>query len=387
MLEARGAAAIVGVGQTAIGEAVPNRSVMELTAEASIKAINDAGLKLSDVDGIFAAQGPGGIAEYLGLRPRYVDGTSIGGSSYEAHCISASLAIAHGLCDVALIAYASTQRTGVVRRGGGGGGGGGPRGFSGNLHTAPYRPRNPMNPYALSAARHMYEYGTTREQLAAVAVAARKWANLNPDAFMHGDLSINDVLSARTVCEPFTVRDCCLVTDGAGAVIMVSADRAKDLPNKPMYFLGGNATLSHSDVAFMDDLTVSAAAKSGPIAFELAGMKPSDIDVLALYDAFTINTILFLEDLGYCAKGEGGAFVASGAIDPGGSLAVNTNGGGLSCVHPGMYGIFLLIEATHQIRGTAGERQVEGANTALCHGNGGILSTQVTTIWGGEDTL
>lgn len=386
MLDARGAAAIVGVGQTAMGEAVPDRSVLELTAEASVKALADAGLKLSDVDGVFAAQGPGGIAEYLGLRPRYVDGTSIGGSSYEAHCISASLAIAHGLCDVALIPYASTQRTGTVRRNTGPRTAG-PTGFSGDLHTAPYKPRMPMNAYALAAARHMHEYGTTHEQLAAVAVAARKWANLNPDAFMHGELSISDVTGSRPVCDPFTVRDCCLVTDGAGAVVMTSAERAKDLPQKPMYFLGGNASLSHSGIAFMEDLTVSAAARSGPRAFELAGMKPSDIDVLALYDAFTINTILFLEDLGYCEKGEGGAFVESGAIDPGGSLAVNTNGGGLSCVHPGMYGLFLLIEATHQIRGDAGERQVEGAKAALCHGNGGILSTQVTTIWGAEETL
>jgi len=244
-----------------------------------------------------------------------------------------------------------------------------------------------VNGYALAAARHMHEYGTTREQFAEVAVAARAWAAKNSKAMMRDLLTIDDVLVSRMVSDPLTVLDCCLITDGAGALIITRADRAKDFPNKPVYLLGVAADASHDQVAQMEDLTVSGAARSGPRAYKMAGLKPADIDVLELYDAFTINTLLFLEDLGFCEKGESGPFVTGGHIAPGGGLPVNTNGGGLSCVHPGMYGIFLLEEAVEQLRGTAGDRQVEGAETALVHGNGGTLSTQVTAILGTENIL
>jgi acetyl-CoA acetyltransferase len=223
--------------------------------------------------------------------------------------------------------------------------------------------------------------------LAEVAVAARGWANLNPDAYARGPLSIEDVLAARMISDPLTTRDCCLVTDGGGAIVMVRAEQARDHPQKPVYFLGGGMTQWHRAITEMEDLTVSAATVSGPRAFEMAGVDRDEIDLLMLYDAFTISTIMFLEDLGYCPKGEGGRFVQGGAIAPGGLLAVNTNGGGLSCMHPGMYGLFLIIEAVTQLRGRAGARQLPHPKTALCHGNGGIFSSMATNIFGTEETL
>lgn len=378
----RGRAAVVGVGEWGCGH-TPGFTPLEIMAESAKAALDDAGLKLSDVDGFFTGSAYHFMptltaAEYLGIHPRYSDGNMVGGSSFVAHALHAAAALDAGLCDVALVCYGSSQRS-----------------DGGRLvsmsepqpHERIYQPRPPVTAYALAASRHMHQFGTTREQLAAVAVAARGWANLNPAAFARGPLTIEDVMSAQMISDPLTSRDCCLVTDGGGAFVMVRADRAKDLPNKPVYLLGGASELSHRTIAQMPDLTVTGAKRSGERAYAMAGMKPADMDVLALYDAFTINTILFLEDLGFCPKGEGGRFVESGAIAPGGSLAVNTNGGGLSCVHPGMYGIFLVIEAVRQLRGGCGDRQVAKAETALVHGNGGTLSSQVTTIFGTEATL
>ncbi len=373
----RGKAAVVGIGSAGCGEA-PGRNATELMAEAALAAIGDAGLRLGDIDGVFAATSTHAfptlsVSEYLGLKPRYQDGTNIGGASFEAHLLSASMALAAGQCDAALICYGSNQRT-----------------AGGRLvsmsepqpHEAPYKPRHPITAYALAASRHMHEFGTTREMLAEVAVAARGWANLNPAAFARGPLSVDDVLGARMISDPLTTRDCCLVTDGGGACVLVRADRARDLPHKPAYVLGAATAGWHRAVMCMPDLVVTAAAESGARAFAMAEATPADIKLAMLYDAFTINTILFLEDLGFCPKGEGGRFVQGGAIAPGGRLAVNTNGGGLSCVHPGMYGMFLIIEAVTQLRGDAGERQVPGLELALVHGNGGTLSSQCTAILG-----
>src|SRR5690606_35571532 len=198
---------------------------------------------------------------------------------------------------------------------------------------------------------------------------------------------IEDVLNSRMVSDPLTVRDSCLVTDSAGAYVLVRADRARDLPHPPVYVLGGATACWNRQISSMDDLTVTAATQSGAAAYAMAGLRPQDIDVVELYDAFTINPILFLEDLGFCKKGEGGAFVSAGAIAPGGSLAVNTNGGGLSCNHPGMYGLFTLVEAVQQLRGECGERQVKNVETALAHANGGVLSCQATAILGRQSTL
>ena len=380
--ELRGKSAIVGAGHAGFGEA-PGLTAYDIMAEAGLAALADAGLRLSDVDGLFCTMMEDSMpalmaAEYLGIRPRFIEGTMTGGSSFVNYLSSATMALEAGLCDVALIAYGSNQRT-----------------ASGKLVTASrpppyeamYRPRYPISAYALSAARHMHEFGTTREQLADVAVAARAWARHNPEAFARDELTREDVLASRMVCDPLTVRDCCIVTDGGGAVVMVRSERARDFPKPPVYVLGSAAESTHRQISQMPDFTVTAARESGARAFAASGVAPSDIDVVELYDAFTINTILFLEDLGFCKKGEGGAFVAEGRIAPDGALPVNTNGGGLSCVHPGMYGIFTVIEAARQIRGDAPGLQIDNVDLALAHGNGGTLSSQVTAILGSENTL
>jgi acetyl-CoA acetyltransferase len=372
------AAAVVGIGIASQWDA-PGRSALDHMAEAVHGALADAGLRLSDVDGLFAASSSHAmptvtIGEYLGLRPAYSDSNTIGGASFVQHLLGAALALEAGLCEVALICYGSNQRS-----------------ASGRLvsmsepqpYESPYEPRYPIMGFALAAARHMYQYGTTREQLAEVAVAARAWARHNPEAFDRGPLTVDDVLTSRMVHDPLTSRDCCLVTDGGAAIIMTRADRARDMPRPPIYLLGAAAAHWHRQIASMPDLTVTAATESGPKAFEMAGVARSEVDVLQLYDAFTINTILFLEDLGFCPKGEGGRFVENGRIAPGG-LAVNTNGGGLSCNHPGMYSLFMVIEAVRQLRGTAVGLQVPEARIALCHGNGGPLSSQATAIFATE---
>jgi acetyl-CoA acetyltransferase len=379
----RGKTAVVGSATFGIGSA-PGYTAAELLAKASLAAIADAGLKPSDIDGVFAMlpQDPFcamSVPEYLGIRPKIVESTRTGGSAFQIHAMWAALALEAGLCDAVLIAYGSNQRSasgGLVSSG-----------AAPFPYEQVYKPRNPPSSYALAAARHMQEYGTTREHLAEVAVAARKWAQLNPDAFARDSLTIEDVLAARMVSDPLTVRDCCLVTDGAAAIVMTRADRARDLPQPPVYLLGAASATWFKNISEATDLTVTAASEAGARAYEQAGVKPSEIDVVELYDAFTINTILFLEDLGFCPKGEGGRFVAGGGIAPGGRLPVNTNGGGLSCVHPGMYGLFTMVEAVTQLRGQAGTRQVADAKLALAHGNGGTLSSQSVTIFGTTETL
>lgn len=378
-----GSVAVVGAAESDLGRVADHMTPIDLMAQAVQRALADCGLRLQDVDGLFAAtsqvrMAPLALAEYLGIRPAYFDGTNIGGSSFMSHLAHAHAAIEAGLCSVAVIAYGSTQRS-VSRAAAS------PREY--NAWETPYRPILPTSAYALSAARHMHLYGTTREQLAEVAVAARQWALMNPKAWEKEPLTIDEVLSARMVSDPLTVRDCCLVTDGGGALVLVSAEKARDLDVAPIYVLGHGETLSHASISSMEDLTVTGAALSGPQAFSMAGAKPADMDVTILYDAFTITPILFLEDLGYCPKGEGGRFVTGGAIAPGGSFALNTNGGGLSYCHPGMYGMLGMIEAVQQLRGRCGARQVAGAGMALAHGNGGVLSSQCTVIFGTADTV
>lgn len=378
----RGKTAIVGAATFGIGKA-PGFEAIDLAAHASLLALAQAGLKPSDVDALFIAQPQDTLAglsfaEYLGIHPRITDNNRTGGSAFLLHIAHAALALDAGLCDVALIAYGSNQATATgklvstVRP---------------SIYEAPYKPLTPITSYALAAARHMHQYGTTKRQLAEVAVAARKWAMRNPEAVMREELTLEDVVNARLVSDPLGLRDCCLVTDGAAAIVMTRADRARDLAKNPVYVLGAASATSHREIANMPDLTVTAARESGARAYAQAGVTACDIDVLQVYDAFTINTILFLEDLGFCAKGEGGRFVEDGRIAPGGALAVNTNGGGLSCCHPGMYGLFTVVESVRQLRAEAGERQVKGAELALAHGNGGVLSSQATVILGAGSTV
>ncbi len=379
----RGSAAIAGVATFGCGE-TPGFTDMELLARAARAAVTDAGLKMSDIDGVCTASASATmwampVVEYLGLRPSYIDSTMLGGSSFIAHLLPAMEALQRGQCNAVLVCYGSAQRSaqfgrreiGAARRW-----------LDPQPYEAPYEPMQPLSAYALAASRHMFEFGTTRRHLAEVAVAARQWAALNPEAFMREPLSIDDVLVARMVSDPLSVRDCCLVTDGGGAYVLVRADRARDLPQPPVYVLGNATAVWNRQISSMHDLTVTAASQSGREAYAMAGLTSKDIDVIQVYDAFTINTLLFLEDLGFCKKGEAGSFVENGGIAPGGHLPVNTNGGGLSCVHPGMYGIFALIEAVRQLRGEGGARQIAGAATALAHGNGGTLSSQATAILG-----
>jgi acetyl-CoA acetyltransferase len=359
------------------------RTEQEITAQASRAAVAASGLRMSEIDGFITSSLTAPwqmmqMAEYLGIRPRFSDNPMYGGSSFVADLKIAAMAIEAGECENVLICFGSNQRSrGSAAK----------KGFQEARaildplpYEAPYRPMGVASAYAMAAMRHVHEYGTTREQLAEVAVAARKWAQLNPDAFSRDPLTVQDVLNAKMVSDPFTVRDCCLVTDGAGAVVVTASERAKEFHENPVYLLGSGHAHWHRQISSMRDLTTTPAVDSGKLAFKEAGLTPSDIDVVELYDAFTINPILFLEDLGFCKKGEGGAFISEGRTEPGGDFPMNTNGGGLSFAHPGMYGIFLIIEAVAQLRGESGPRQVSDAEIALVHGNGGVLSSQATAI-------
>lgn len=391
----RARAAIVGVADAASPTGELDGSVRQLEATMARAALEDAGLGVSDVDALFAT-GRGvmpsmEMAEYLGIRSRFADTTMIGGASYEALVEHASLAIAAGMCEVVLIAYAATPRS--ARRKGTGGFPGGMARARGGINAGPsplvewelpYGARQPMGAYALAAHRHMAQYGTTSEQLAEIAVSTRAWAAMNPRARHQAPISVEDVLASPVEASPLHRLDCCLVTDGAGALVLTSADRARDLRRPPVYVLGARSAHTHTVISQMPDLTVTPGAISGPGAFAMAGVSPDDVDVLETYDSFTITVLLALEDLGFCGKGEGGGFGEGGALGPGGRLPTNTNGGGLSYTHPGMYGMFLLVEATRQLRGECGPRQVEGAEIAVAHGCGGVLSSTSTAVLGVE---
>lgn len=377
----RGRTAIAGLATYGL-DGANGLSPIEMAAKAGLLAVADAGLALRDVDALFICLPDDffaglTLAQYYGISPRYTDCNRTGGSAFMSHVAVAAMMLEAGYIDCALIAYGSNQRSGTGKL---------VSAFRPNPWESPYRPLIPLSPYALAAARHFHEYGTTREQLAEVAVAARGWANTNPEANARGPLTIEDCLNARMVSSPLGVRDCCLVTDGAAAIVMTRADRARDLAKPPVAVLGAAAATWYSTVAQSRNLTTTAAAESGPRAYAMAGVGPAEIDVVQLYDAFTINTILFLEDLGFCEKGEGGAFVSGGRIAPGGARPVNTDGGGLSCAHPGMYGLLAIVEAARQIRGEAAN-QLPKADVALAHGNGGTLSSQATVILGSAATV
>ena len=391
--EARGAVAIVGVADAASPTGELGRTSRSLEVEMIAEALADAGLSLSDVDGVCCAQGLGfapsvELAEYLRIQPRWTDSTQTGGSSFEVHVDHAAAAIALGQCDVAISVYAGTPRTSRRQ------GGAGYRSRSVTVGPSPmaewelpFGMRMPMGAYALAASRHMAQYGTTAEQLARIAVSTRQWATMNPRARYQDPITVDDVLASPYEAEPLHKLDCCLVTDGAGAVVLARADRARDLRQPPAYVLGTGTSHTHQMISQMPDLTVTAGAVSGPAAFSRAGITAADVDVAELYDSFTITVLLALEDLGFCPKGEGGAFVESTDFGPGGDLPLNTNGGGLSFTHPGAYGMFLLVEAVRQLRGESGPRQVPGAEVAVAHGTGGVLSSTSTVVLGTEATL
>ena len=347
------------------------------------RALVDSGLRKEDIDGVFCSSHTLGmptvmLCEYLQLFPRYSDSTSIGGSSFEAHLNHAVAAIRAGKCEVALISYASNQ---LSSRGRMIGTGTRPATIPEATYESPYG-NTLVGAYAMAARRHMYQYGTTSEQLAEIAVVTRKHASLNPLAMYRDIITVQDVLNSRMIADPLHLLDCCVVSDGGGAVLVTTEERARDLKQPPIFVLGSSESHTHAQISQMPDLTVTAAAITAPRAFSEAGVTPGDIDMAMIYDSFTITVLLLLEDLGFCKKGEGGAFVQEGRIALGGQLPVNTDGGGLSSNHPGMRGIFLIIEATRQLRGQCGPRQVENAKLAVAHGSGGLLSSQATTILG-----
>jgi acetyl-CoA acetyltransferase len=376
-------AAIVGVAESDLG-VTPNKTALQLQAQAARMALDEAGLRFEDVDALFCAGNWAWspnlmLAEYLGISPSYTDGTNIGGSSFEAHLGHAVAGIEAGLFEVALIAYGSTQRSDRSRNRGN------PYPPLSEQYERYFGLPTPVGAYALAAMRHMFEYGTTSEQLAEVAVATRKWAMLNPKALMRTPISIEDVLNSRMIAEPLHLLDCCLVTDGGGAIVVTSAVRAASTRKTPVWVLGHGESHTHNSIANMPDLaTHRAALASGRAAFAMAGLTPAEMDVVEIYDSFTITVLMTLEALGFCEPGESGAFVSGQRTAPGGPFPLNTNGGGLSYCHPGMYGIFPLIEATRQLRGECGERQVAGARLALAHGTGGVLSSAATVILGRE---
>ncbi|GMV70036.1 MAG: transporter [Pseudomonadota bacterium] len=390
----RGKAAIVGAADEVSPTGELHLTERELEVKVIHAALEDAGLKLSDVDGLFCTgmMMPSlELAEHLGIRPRYTDSTMTGGSSFEVHVEHAAAAIALGLCEVAVSVYAQTPRS----KGGLTGGMAAMMNAFDRKNPPPFleweMPAGLMLPagaYALAASRHQHLYGTTSEQLAQIAVSTRKWAQMNPRARYQEPMSIEDVLNSPLVCDPLHRYDCCLVTDGAGAVVITSAERARHLKKKPVYVLGAGTHHDHAMmISEMPELTVTPGAVSAPKAFNMAGVTPKDIDLVMTYDSFTITVLMSLEDMGFCPKGEGGRFVEDGKLGPGGALPTNTNGGGLSYTHPGMYGMFLLVEATKQLRGEGGPRQVPDAKLAVAHGVGGVLSACSTVVLGTEETL
>lgn len=378
---------IVGIADAPLLKGIyTGGSVLDMQARVAKAALAEAGLTLADVDGLLTAgvwgvPGPGlfpsiTLGEYLGIRPRFADTTNIGGAAFEAHVAHAALAIRQGYCDVALIVYGSTQRSEKNRSLGGR-----PTNLTMQFEHVWGIPA-PVGSYALAAMRHMHEFGTTPEQLAEVAVAARGWAALNPAATMRTPLTIDDVLASPMVSDPLHQLDCCLVTDGGGAIVMTSADhaRAQGIRN-PVHVRGFGESHSHWNIAEMPDLALLASAEtSSRRAMEMAGVTTDDFDVVQIYDSFTITVLMTLEALGFCKPGEGGRFVSGQRTAPGGEFPMNTSGGGLSYAHPGMFGIFLLIEAVRQLRGEAGERQVRDCGLALVHGTGGALSSAATCV-------
>jgi acetyl-CoA acetyltransferase len=355
---------------------LPHKSQLSLHLEAIHNAVRDAGLRISDVDGIFTAgqHSPALLGEALGITPRYIDGTSVGGCSFIIMVGHAVAALHHGLCDVAVISHGESGRsqTGVTRSR--------DTSLSGQ-YEIPYGFAGAPTYFGMITTRHMHEYGTTLEQWAQVAVSTRAWACLNPKARYHEPLTIDDVLNSRPVCYPFNLLNICLVTDAGGAVVLTRADRAKDCAKKPVFVRGIGEGSEHVMLTQMRNLTTSVATRlSGDKAFKMAGVSPKDFNHIMLYDAFTSGPPIMLESLGFCKPGEGVHYFAEGRSTPGGSLPINTNGGGLSYTHSGMYGIFPIIEATRQLRGECGKRQVPNVNLSLVNGMGGMLSAAGTLV-------
>ncbi|CAB4725315.1 unannotated protein [freshwater metagenome] len=376
--------AVVGAGLSDLGR-VDDKTELQLHQQAIRRAVADAGLTRDDIDGLCSTGtgvlSPIEVAEYVGLsqRLRHVESSTVGGSTWEFMSRHAASAIALGLVDVVVLSYASTTRADLKR---------GVR--TSNLSfgardnqqfDAPFG-HTLVSKYAMAAQRHMAQYGTTIEQLAEVAVSARANAADNPEAYYRDPITIDDVLSSRPIADPLTKLQCCIRSDGGGAVVLAAEDRARDLAKAPVWILGTGEAVSHVTMSEWPDFTESPCVRSGRDAFAQAGVTPADIDVCQLYDSFTITVLLTLEGLGFCPPGEAGRFVEGGTLRIGGGLPTNTDGGGLSACHPGMRGMFLIVEAVRQLRGESAARQVADARLACVNGTGGWMSSASTMILG-----
>lgn len=374
--------AIVGAAECDLGDT--GLSILGLQTQAITRALADAGLSLSDVDGLattgISRFSTTQLADYVGLAPTWTDSTFVGGCAFEMYVARAVQAIESGQAATVVISFASNQRSARSRSLGG----------VIETHTpeaqfeTPYGPLYPISYYAMAAQQYLHRYGAGREQLAEVAVAAREWALLNPKAFRHesGSLTVDAVLGSRMVSTPLTTADCCLVTDGGGAIVLTSRDRARDLRRPPVRVLGYGECVTNTSMTTVQDLTRTGAATSGRAAFARAGLTPADVDVAEIYDSFSITVLLSLEALGFCGPGEAASWISDGRIRPGGDFPLDTTGGGLSYCHPGQFGVLLLVEAVRQLRAECGDRQVPGAEIALAHGTGGILSAHATVLLG-----
>jgi acetyl-CoA acetyltransferase len=380
--------AIAGIGEAGMGRAQPGDTALSLQCEAARQAILDAGLKPADIDAVFAHWDDRAagllVTEYMGLKPRYVDSTVAGGQSNLTHIVHAMAAMQAGLCDVALITYGSTQRLDRSRTRGG------------HAHDArmpngqfvlPYGMLSPIGFYAMQARLHMQRYGTRAQDLGEVALAARRWAQLNPNAVARAPMTMEDYLASPLVADPLRKLDICQVTDSAGAIVLVRAERARDLRRPPVLVQGFADRYMHHVTPFgtEDWLDNGVLAEMGRLALERADLTRADIDIVQIYDAFTINVLIGLEQLGFCARGESGAFVQGGRIAPGGAFPLNTSGGGLSFNHGGMFGMPLTIESVRQLRGDCGERQVPGARNCLVQAAGLVMSAYMVMVLGTAD--
>ncbi|MCS7296262.1 MAG: acetyl-CoA acetyltransferase [Dehalococcoidia bacterium] len=377
----RKSVAIVGAAETTELGVIPHMSQIQLHADAALNALADCGLTPKDIDGVACAgASPVEVAWYLGITPTWVDGTAVGGCSFMMHVRHAAAAINEGLCSTVLITHGESGRSGIGRARFGPS----PQTLQGQFE-APYGPMGPPTLFTLPVLRYMKEYGLTEEQLAMVAVVQREWASMNPRAMFRDPITVEDVLNSRMIAYPIRLLECCLVTDGGGALVLVSSERAKDFPTKPVYILGTGESVETPMISQMEDFTTSKAFRvSGKKAFEEAGITHDDVDHLMIYDAFAHLPIFGLEDLGFVGRGEAGAFIAEGNTRPGGKLPLNTNGGGLSYTHTGMYGMFALQESVRQLRGTA-PAQVPNCRISVCHGVGGMFAASGTIILTNEE--
>jgi len=372
--------AVVGAAETTELGLIPGLSQIQLHADAALNAMADAGLKPSDIDGLATTpEWTPNLAHYLGITPTWVDGTMVGGCSFMLHVRHAAAAINEGLCNTVLITHGESGRSRV-----------GVGAFVGNRASlegqfeVPFGIAGPTSTFTIPVLRYMKNYGVSEEQLAMVAVIQREWAAKNPRATMRDPITVDDVLGSRMIAYPFRLMMCCLVTDGGGALILTSAGRAKDFPRKPVYILGTGESVESWMISQMEDFTTSKAFRvSGKKAFEEAGITHQDVDHLMIYDAFAHLPLYGLEDLGFCKAGEAAAFIWDRNTAPGGKLPVNTNGGGLSYMHSGMYGMYALQESVRQMRGIA-PAQVPGAKISIAHGVGGMFAASGTIIFSNE---